>query len=975
MDRIIEVKVSGNYLSKDNKKAGVRGEANVAKLRITFDEDWDKYAKTVTFWDARGANPVKRTLTTDYLENIEKNTRVYIVPIPKEPMAEAGKMTFVIDGYIEGKRKRSISDTLEVEDAPITDNAGEPTDPTPTQAEQLQVQIDKIIDDVQIAVKSKEYSEEAAEKAAEAEQSALRAEEAVGKTSYIGENGNWYSWDSSIGDFYDTGVKAQPEETVGEKANPLGAEIFNDYENNKAELPYSHVEGRDNIASFKVFLPQSISVADNSVTLDSVAGITVGMKTTLLQIRTTVGNPGISTRENNFIKSITGNKIVFENPMTDYMKNATYPFINDVDSDLVFIVGDGTIGSQVCENRFMASHAEGMFTQAGVVGHSEGFITKAIGVGAHAEGKKTQALQEGAHAEGYMTIADGHYAHAEGTKTEATANYSHAEGFESKATAQHTHAEGYQTVASNRASHAEGHITSATGDYSHSEGSGTKATASCAHAEGINTEASGNYTHAEGYNSVAYLTASHAEGFETRAWENYSHSEGYKTTSGGTASHSEGYCNIANDLGSHAEGRNTTASGEASHAEGRNTKAIGINSHAEGHYTEANGGYTHAEGSYSKANGNFSHAEGDHTEANGSVSHSEGINTQARGAYSHSEGQDSVATGVSSHAEGHITSATGDYSHAEGKSNTASDEASHAEGKSNTASGAYSHAEGNQNEATGLTSHAEGYITKATGDYSHAENHKTQSIGMFSHAEGYETIANGKYSHSQGLRTIATGNSQCVDGKYNIEDTEDKYAHITGGGTSDTKRANIHTLDWEGNAWFAGGITVGADNKEVAFKEDLKGLGGGSSSEWKKICDITTTEEVNGIVATSEEFPDIPKCKEFIIRVIFPKTETALTLGAMYMRINDITSFRLNSTQTSVSYLSETRCHTIIADGLIHTVGIVSNRGFNNFTQDATMLVGNYFIDKPQEFYILLNDTTKAYPVGTQFVIYGKVES
>ena len=161
MDRIIEIKVGGNYLSKDNKIAGVRGEGNVTNLRITFAEDWDNYAKKITFWDTRGANPVERTLTTDLLENISESTRVYLVPIPAEPMEEAGFLTFVIEGYFDGKRQRCIPDKFEVKDAPII--AGEPVDPVPTQAEQLQVQIDEIIDTIQSAVNAERAAVEAKE--------------------------------------------------------------------------------------------------------------------------------------------------------------------------------------------------------------------------------------------------------------------------------------------------------------------------------------------------------------------------------------------------------------------------------------------------------------------------------------------------------------------------------------------------------------------------------------------------------------------------------------------------------------------------------------------------------------------------------------------------------------------------------------------------------------------------------------------
>ena len=72
MDRIIEVKVCGNHLTKDSKCAGVKGEANVTKLRITFDEGWDGYEKKITFWDAYGLNPIKVELTTNLLENISR---------------------------------------------------------------------------------------------------------------------------------------------------------------------------------------------------------------------------------------------------------------------------------------------------------------------------------------------------------------------------------------------------------------------------------------------------------------------------------------------------------------------------------------------------------------------------------------------------------------------------------------------------------------------------------------------------------------------------------------------------------------------------------------------------------------------------------------------------------------------------------------------------------------------------------------
>lgn len=183
MDRLIEIKVNGHHLSKDNRVGGVQGEANVTALRIEFDAGWDGYAKTVTFYNALGENPVKRILTADLLENIVLSTRVYRCYIPGEALAEAGWFEFVIDGYVDGKRQRSVSDILEVKAAPMAENADEPVDPTPTQAEQLQVQIDTMLSDMQeqaiiahnAATAAKVSEENAAMSAAEAETASRNA--------------------------------------------------------------------------------------------------------------------------------------------------------------------------------------------------------------------------------------------------------------------------------------------------------------------------------------------------------------------------------------------------------------------------------------------------------------------------------------------------------------------------------------------------------------------------------------------------------------------------------------------------------------------------------------------------------------------------------------------------------------------------------------------------------------------------------
>lgn len=128
------------------------------------------------------------------------------------------------------------------------------------------------------------------------------------------------------------------------------------------------------------------------------------------------------------------------------------------------------------------------------------------------------------------------------------------------------------------------------------------------------------------------------------------------------------------------------------------------------------------------------------------------------------------------------------------------------------ASGICSHAEGNGTTASAVSSHAEGDFTIASGDNSHAEGKITKASGTSSHAEGINTQASSDYQH--------------VQGKYNIEDTANKYAHIVGNG-SETTKSNAHTLDWEGNAWYLGKLSqdgTPTEDKDLITKKYLNDI-------------------------------------------------------------------------------------------------------------------------------------------------------
>ena len=177
MDRVIEVKINGNHLSKDNNLAGVQGEANATYLRIEFDEGWDGYAKTLLWLDARGEKTTGRILTADLLEDVTESARIYLAPIPGEALTVWGDILFAVDGYINGKRQKSAYGRLRVKPG---DEFAVLEDVTPSQAEQLQAQIDNLLGDMQEqAVIAHNAAATATQKAAEAAESEENAQQAA----------------------------------------------------------------------------------------------------------------------------------------------------------------------------------------------------------------------------------------------------------------------------------------------------------------------------------------------------------------------------------------------------------------------------------------------------------------------------------------------------------------------------------------------------------------------------------------------------------------------------------------------------------------------------------------------------------------------------------------------------------------------------------------------------------------------------
>lgn len=328
-----------------------------------------------------------------------------------------------------------------------------------------------------------------------------------------------------------------------------------------------------------------------------------------------------------------------------------------------------------------------------------------------------------------------------------------------------------------------------------------------------------------------------------------------------------------------------------------NDYTIGSYAFAEGCYTEASGFASHAEGSSTKATHEYCHVEGCMSEAYGGVSHAEGWNTRAN-AGSHAEGNITRAIAYNSHTEGSYSVTAGGYgAHAEGNGGdwdkVLVDSATISSINDNvitltatpkeTFIGCYAQLSGSTStgfgysrliEAIDKTQNTITFISQA--DLSEFSVGNTiefyligsTAVGNASHAEGSYTHAVGDYSHAEGGWTTAASDYQHAQGKYNILDLNSTYSDIIGNGTSNSNRSNAATVDWSGNAWYAGDVYVGSTsgiNKDsgsvkLAKVSELRAAGTGLSLNGSTInhSNSITAATAGTSSATSGSTLDVP---------------------------------------------------------------------------------------------------------------------
>ena len=184
--RIVKCQVTDEYVIGAGVPLGAEGSHDDVLLELTFSDLWQGLTKSITWWNALG-EPVRTILTIEHIDI--DNTNVYRVPVPAEAKAVAGDMEVTIKGaYIEEdiEKRATVSVTAQFKVLPGKWAADAPDvqDVTPTQAEQIQAGIDKVMDDIILAVKASEAAQ-ASETAAKSSETAAAVSEAAAETARV----------------------------------------------------------------------------------------------------------------------------------------------------------------------------------------------------------------------------------------------------------------------------------------------------------------------------------------------------------------------------------------------------------------------------------------------------------------------------------------------------------------------------------------------------------------------------------------------------------------------------------------------------------------------------------------------------------------------------------------------------------------------------------------------------------------------
>nr|DAM55475.1 MAG TPA: hypothetical protein [Caudoviricetes sp.] len=183
MTRTIPLKIQNEYIAGDKVLIGAAGSHNDVVLRMEFSPLWEGLTKTVQFRDALGEKTIETLLTAELLE--KNSTTVYMVPVPNGAKKYAGEMTLAVKGAAvsgdkETRATTAVHGAFTVGESKWDTNAETEQDVPPTQAEQLQSQIDAVLGTINNAAASANAAAASAQSAAESAETATAAAGSIG---------------------------------------------------------------------------------------------------------------------------------------------------------------------------------------------------------------------------------------------------------------------------------------------------------------------------------------------------------------------------------------------------------------------------------------------------------------------------------------------------------------------------------------------------------------------------------------------------------------------------------------------------------------------------------------------------------------------------------------------------------------------------------------------------------------------------
>lgn len=185
MTRTIPLKIQNEYIAGDKVLIGAAGSHNDVVLRMEFSPLWEGLTKTVQFRDALGEKTIETLLTADLLE--KNSTTVYMVPVPNGAKKYAGEMTLAVKGAAvsgdkETRATTAVHGAFTVGESKWDTSAETEQDVPPTQAEQLQRQIDAVLGTINDAAASANAAAASAQSAAESAETATAAAGSIGNS-------------------------------------------------------------------------------------------------------------------------------------------------------------------------------------------------------------------------------------------------------------------------------------------------------------------------------------------------------------------------------------------------------------------------------------------------------------------------------------------------------------------------------------------------------------------------------------------------------------------------------------------------------------------------------------------------------------------------------------------------------------------------------------------------------------------------